>query len=110
MNDLFIDFKENSNRVVCVVKGDIDAYHSADLKKSIKEKLASMTQGRLVIDMSGVSYVDSAGLGTIVAILKECRLLGKHLVLASLKSNVKRIFEMTRLDMVFKIVDTVEES
>jgi len=46
----------------------------------------------------------------MVSLLKDARNLDKELILCSLRQNVKRIFEMTRLDKVFKIVDVVEEA
>ncbi len=110
MNDLNVKFEQIGARLVCKVSGDIDAYHSAEIKKAIKDEVEKTSAGKIVMDMSNVSYVDSAGLGTMVALLKLTRSLNKELVLASMKQNVKRVFEMTRLDKVFKIVDTVEET
>lgn len=110
MTKLDMDFKEMDEKLIITVKGDIDAYHSADFKKEIKEKIASFGGMKIVLDLSNVAYIDSAGLGSLVAILKDARNSGKSFVLSSLKPNVKRIFEMTRLDKVFRIVDTPEEA
>ncbi len=109
MNDMKINFTQERGKLIVSVSGDIDAYHSGDFKKTIREKLGSVDADTVVLDMSNVAYIDSAGLGSLVALLKDVRTKGKEFVLASLKPNVKRIFEMTRLDRVFKIVDTLEE-
>jgi len=109
MNDMKINFTQEEGKLIVSVSGDIDAYHSGDFKKSIREELESVDAHTVVLDMSNVAYIDSAGLGSLVALLKDVRTKGKEFVLASLKPNVKRIFEMTRLDRVFKIVDTLEE-
>ena len=110
MTKLNMDFTEEGEKLIITVMGDIDAYHSADFKKGIREKIGGFSGSKIVLDLSNVSYIDSAGLGSLVAILKDIRNAGKSLTLASLKPNVKRIFEMTRLDKVFKIVDTPEEA
>ena len=110
MTKLDMEFKEMDDKLVITVKGDIDAYHSADFKKEVKEKIASFKGMKIVLDLSNVAYIDSAGLGSLVAILKDAKNAGKSFVLSSLKPNVKRIFEMTRLDKVFRIVDTPEEA
>jgi anti-sigma B factor antagonist len=110
MMNLNMDFVEEGDKLIAVIKGDIDAYHSADFKRIIREKMAGFSEKKIVLDMSHVSYIDSAGLGSLVALLKDARNQGKSIVLASLKPNVKRIFEMTRLDRVFKISDTLEEA
>ncbi|MCD6448925.1 MAG: STAS domain-containing protein [Thermotogaceae bacterium] len=110
MTDFNMEFKDMNGKLVVIIEGDIDAYHSAEFKKTIKEKIATCSGATMVLDFSSVSYIDSAGLGSLVAILKEARNSGKNVVLSSLKPGVKRIFEMTRLDKVFKIVDTPEEA
>jgi len=46
----------------------------------------------------------------LVSVLRETKSAGKSLVLASMKPNVKRIFELTRLDKVFTITDTIQEA
>ncbi len=110
MTKLNMDFLEEDEKLVIIVKGDIDAYHSADFKKAVREKMGEFSGTKVVLDLSNVSYIDSAGLGSLVAMLKDARNSGKSFLLASLKPNVKRIFEMTRLDKVFRIVDTPEEA
>lgn len=110
MIDVSIKFEELNDKLICKINGDFDAYHSAEIKKQIKEKMENSTVNKIVIDMSDVPYIDSAGLGAMVAILKDARHLGKEIVLLSPRQNVRRIFEMTRLDKVFKIVEVLEEA
>lgn len=110
MIEVNIKFEEHTDKLVCKINGDFDAYHSAEIKKLIKEKMDSSKMNKVVIDMTNVPYIDSAGLGAMVAVLKDARNLGRELILMGLRQNVKRIFEMTRLDKVFKIVDVLEEA
>lgn len=110
MNDVTVKFEQAQSKLICKIDGDFDAYHSAEIKKTIKEQLEKSKDAKIVLDMSNVPYIDSAGLGTMVSLLKDARNLEKELILASLRQNVKRIFEMTRLDKVFKIVDVPEEA
>lgn len=110
MNDVTVKFEQAKSKLICKISGDFDAYHSAEIKKTIKEQMEKSNDTKIVLDMSNVPYIDSAGLGTMVSLLKDSRNLNKELVLASLKQNVKRIFEMTRLDKVFRIVDVPEEA
>lgn len=104
----YIESYIEKGKLVISVKGDIDAYHSAEFKKGVKEKMSDSDMD-VVLILDGVPYIDSAGLGTLVSILRDIRTQGKNLYLVGLKNNVKKIFEMTRLDKVFKIYDTLEE-
>ncbi len=58
-----------------------------------------------VINLSGVGFIDSSGLSTLVKGLKRCRQNGGDLYLSNLQQAVLIIFELTRLDKAFTIVD-----
>jgi anti-sigma B factor antagonist len=104
-----VDFSEKENYFLIKVDGEIDAYHSATFKQKSKEKLSGTSHSKYVIEMSNVTYIDSAGLGAVVSLLKEARNLKKELVLVGLQPQVRKIFEMTKLDKIVKIVDTIDE-
>ncbi|GAB6188874.1 STAS domain-containing protein [Marinitoga arctica] len=107
--DFTVDFSEKDKYYLIKVEGEIDAYHSATFKQKTKEKLTELSYTKYVIDMSAVSYIDSAGLGAIVSLLKESRNLKKELILVGLQPQVRKVFEMTKLDKIVKIIDTIEE-
>jgi len=70
-----------------------------------KDRLRALTaggEGPVILDLSRVTFVDSSGLGAIVAAMK---LLAprRALELAALTPNVERVFRLTRLDSVFRI-------
>ena len=109
MADFVVDIKEEGKALVITVKGDIDAYHSASFKQRVREKIKETSKDVIAIDMSEVPYVDSAGLGSIVSLVKESKQNNKDLVLVALQPQVRKIFEMTKLDKVVRIVDTLEE-
>lgn len=117
MNDLKIIAKTEDQglgtvsaiRVIVSISGDIDAYHSPKLKEEMEKYLTGEAK-EILLDLSDVPYIDSAGLGTLVSILRETRNFKKGLKLIGLRPNIKRIFEMTRLDKIFDIFDTIEES
>jgi anti-sigma B factor antagonist len=55
-------------------------------------------------DLAACEYVDSAGLGTLLALRKHIREAGGSLVLENPSSDVRELFELTRLDTVFEIL------
>ena len=64
----------------------------------------------VVVDLGGVDFLDSAGLGTVIAILKRIAERGGDLKIASLQKKVRMVFEITRAYKVFDILDSVEEA
>ena len=109
MNDLKFESQESDGKNIVRISGDIDAYHSPKLKEKMEELIKSDSK-ILILEFSEVPYIDSAGLGTLVSVLRETRNYQKELKIVGLRKNIKRIFEMTRLDNIFEIYDTIEEA
>ena len=72
---------------------------------AFKDRMKALTDeggGRVVLDLSQVSFVDSSGLGAIVAAMKQLP-PDRRLELAGLLPAVQRVFHLTRMDTVFRI-------
>jgi anti-sigma B factor antagonist len=63
-----------------------------------------------VIDLKQVDFMDSAGLGTLIAVLKRITERGGDLKIACLQKKPRMVFEITRAYKVFEIYDTVDEA
>ena len=90
--------------VITVLESRIDAAGAI----AFKDRMRELTEGgpeRVILDLKDVDFVDSSGLGAIVAAMK---LLGpnQRLELATLSGTVKKVFHLTRMDSVFAIHDT----
>lgn len=83
--------------------GRLDAVHAPELRTALRE---AIDRGaiRILIDLSDVEFVDSAGLAALVHAMKACRELGGDVELARPRSDdAYRVFELTRFDAVFSI-------
>lgn len=94
--------------VVTVEEDRIDAAGAI----AFKEAMRNATDGRagpVILDLGRVDFIDSSGLGAIVAVMKH---LGRdrRLHLAALLPNVDRVFRLTRMDSVFPIHDSVDSA
>ena len=89
--------------------GEIDLSCAATLRQQLGQVQAGRP-ARLVVDLSGVPYMDSSGVATLVEAMQIARRTGSKLVLAALQDKVRSIFEIARLDMVFSIVNTVDDA
>lgn len=91
------------------IEGEVDVYTSIDLKKELT-KLVESDQKNIIIDLENVNYMDSSGLGVLVALLKELKKIGGELKLISLPVSVKKIFDLTRLTKFFNIYNNLDEA
>ena len=95
--------------VICNIVGDIDINSSPDIRKSF-EKLVSGKEGKMVINLSKVSYIDSSGLATLVELLKKTKNYGGIMKLSGLTEKVRGLFEITKLEKLFQIYETSENA
>lgn len=104
-----IKIEEKRGVKVCTTEGDIDINTSPQLKKAF-DKVIQTKSGKVLINLSKVSYIDSSGLATLVEILKNFKNTGGKLTLCSLSNKVRSLFEITKLEKLFDIKDTEEEA
>ena len=89
--------------------GEIDLSCAAMLRQQLG-RVQNDKPARLVINLSDVPYMDSSGVATLVEAMQIARRTGSKLVLAAMQEKVRSIFEIARLDMVFTIVDSVDDA
>ena len=94
---------------VLAPSGRLDVAGAPALKAAVSEAVGD-GRPRLVIDMEGVSFVDSSGLGSVVAALKQARSSKGDLRLAAPNQQVRVVLELTTLDRVFPYYATVEDA
>ena len=89
--------------------GRIDAVSSVELRNRVGTMIA---EGRrqIVLDMSSVDFIDSSGLGVLVASLRTAKRDGGVLKIAALNGNTRQLFDLMRLDRVFELFGNVDES
>lgn len=97
---------EEQLRIVSVKDPRIDAAVAIEFKDAMR----TQTDGGpalVVLDLSNVEFIDSSGLGAIVAAMKN--MSGeRRLALAGLTPAVERVFKLTRMDSVFSVFPTLQ--
>ena len=90
------------------IDGQLTVGNRQELKSLIQGALESGDR-RFLIDCTRTGYIDSSGLGALVTISKKVRELGGDLRLAGLNEDLRSLFELTKLDSLFRISPTVDE-
>ncbi len=95
--------------VVCTIVGELDVATAPKLRQELV-RLAS-AQGpapRVVIDLAGVDFLDSTGLGVLLGGLKRVRSHGGQLALARAEPQVLKVFEVTRVIEILPVHDELD--
>lgn len=91
------------------VAGEIDLSTSDRLDTELEHLMEASDGREIVLDLSGVVFLDSTGLRTLWAARQRAQSAGSRLILAAPSEPVMRVLRVTRLDKVFQIADTVEK-
>ncbi len=88
------------------LEGEIDLHVSPRIAATLNAALKEQPRN-LIVDLSKVSYIDSSGLAVLIEAMQNAEKYGGKFALAGLQENVKPIFEIARLDQVFRIFPDV---
>ncbi len=102
-----------SNAPNGVTKVAVDGQLIVANRNELKDKVvAALESGetKFVLDFASTGYIDSSGLGVLVSVSKKIREAGGDLRLAALNEDLRMLFELTKLDTLFKICDTTDEA
>jgi anti-sigma B factor antagonist len=107
--DLLVESRQAGDWSIVEVKGEVDLYSAPRLK----ERLAELTvsgRSRITVNLEGVEFMDSTGLGVLIGALKRCREAEGTLALAAPREPVRKVLSITGLDRVFPVHDSVEQA
>jgi anti-anti-sigma factor len=105
---LTIDLDQSPTLWVLSLKGDLDYGECSAVRLNI-DRILKSTPPATVVDLSGVEYLDSSGLGLLLALSKEYSSRGGKLVLVT-NETVDNILSLTRLNGIFAMASSIKEA
>lgn len=105
--DLRLDVNEHGDWSVLRVGGEVDVATAPKLREQMIS-LVNDQRYKLIVDLGGVDFIDSTGLGVLIGALKRVRSHDGDLHLVCHDDRIVRVFEITGLDKVFRIHDSLD--
>lgn len=107
--DLSITSEVRGEATIVHVAGEIDVYTAPVLREHLDEHIVA-GRHNLVVDLAGVSFMASTGLGVLVGRLKLVRAANGSLRLVCASDRILSVFSITGLDKVFQIFPSVDDA
>ena len=104
---LDIQLDQGDGYTVCRPVGELDAFTVSQFRQALAELASSP---RLLIDMSGVPFVDSAGLGALIGGIRRARELGGDVAVCCNRPTLVRLLHTTGFDRIVTVTETLEEA
>jgi len=104
-----VQVRSFDNIVIIDCAGEVDLYSSPELRDAL---LAQIKTGgpSVLVNMSGISYIDSSGIATLVEGLQLSRQTKTRFGLFALRTNARSVLELARLHKVFAIFENEQEA
>ncbi len=106
--NLKVKKKEKDRAGVIELSGEVDL-HTAPVFKEALYELVEAGRDQIIVDLDGLEFMDSSGLGVLLGALRRIKTSGGNLHLVCTRENILKIFEVTGLDKVFLIYRSVDE-
>ena len=105
---IVVDHRSDAVAVIRL-EGRLDFLSAVNAREQFSKTVHSGTP-RLVVDLGGVTFIDSSGLGSLVGGLKSARQAGGDLRIACPSEQAKSVFRLTSLDQVFRSHPTLDDA
>src|SRR4030088_3453226 len=109
LGGLLLDIKldEGDGFTICRPVGELDAYTVGQFREALGEL---STRPKLLIDMSEVPFVDSAGLGALIGGIRRARESGGDVAVCCNRPTLSRLLRTTGFDRIVTVAETIEEA
>ncbi len=104
-----LTWTDSGSYLLAHVTGEITMELTPDLKRDVEKALESCTYPLLVLDLSEVSFMDSSGIGFLVACNTRMQSLGKTLALLHPSSQVRKTLGLVQLMDFFRVAETEQD-
>ena len=100
MKEMSLKLRHESGCLVAEISGEIDHHSAADLKERIDREYGRGTSKNLELNFSGVTFIDSSGVGMVIGRYKNVQTRGGIMSVSGLNSDVERLFELSGLHKI----------
>jgi anti-sigma B factor antagonist len=104
-----LKIRKNGDTYIIDVNGEMDLYNSYKLKELVMKMLEKKVE-RYIVNLQGVDYIDSSGIGALIYICSTIKKLNLKLTIANIHGSVKKVIELTKLMGYFPISASMEEA
>ncbi len=104
MSDFHINISKNGSASVISLIGQADMMEIERLDKAFNQ-IIDHQGGNIVVDLSGLDFICSVGLSSLIRAYRKCNAAGTHFVLCSVPVMIQRLLNTTQLDSFFVVYD-----
>ena len=98
-----INYEEKDKLLLFEITEEIDHHGSEKIRRQADNEIERYVPKRVVFDFDKVTFMDSAGIGMLIGRYKVIKMLGGNLEMVNVKSNIRKVLEMSGIPKIIKI-------
>lgn len=105
-----IDFLNQKDALIMKIEGEIDHRYATRIRREADRKIVTYPEKTFVIDLTGVSFMDSSGIGVIIGRYKLVTSFGQRVIIVSSNPTVEKLLDMAGIKKIIKIYGALEDA
>lgn len=105
-----ISARHSDKTTILDVTGDIDLANSPQVRKALLQEVREKRTPRVILNLTGVRYIDSSGVASLVEGLKASRDLKLRFILFGLSPSAREVLQLSRLLKIFEVYDNEDQA
>jgi len=102
---MIVEVEKQGQNIIVRLQGELDLCTAEEFKRVVEANLETRGVKNMILNLAGVPFIDSSGLGAILGRYKNIQERGGKLVAVELVPTVKRIFELSGLPKIIALYD-----
>jgi stage II sporulation protein AA (anti-sigma F factor antagonist) len=107
---MILNFSTKSKLLVVSMRGELDHHSAESVRIKLDNKIEELGMVNLILDFSGVNFMDSSGIGVVIGRYRKISEYGGKLSIVNLKPEIKKIFDIGGLFKIIKEYKNVDEA
>lgn len=107
---MYIKNDVKDDKLVVYLMGELDHHSAEEVRSKIDDSIDRGNFKKLIIDFSGVTFMDSSGIGVVIGRYKRINLKKGTMCVANANNTVKKVFELSGMFKIIKLYDSVEQA
>lgn len=107
---MYLKFEKQENILITILSGELDHNSAEEVRVKIDDRIDRDNIEKVILNFSGVTFMDSSGIGAVLGRYKKLSNKGGILCIAEPNKNVNKIFELAGLYKLIKNYNTVDEA
>lgn len=105
-----VKFDRVKDKLIAHMSGELDHHSAEEVRYLIDSRIDCENINKLIIDFSGVTFMDSSGIGVVIGRYKKLKMKNGIVCVSNVKDSISRVFELSGMYKIIKLYDTFENA